>query len=295
MAAARSLARHGRSGRLGTRGGAGGRSPESTASTALREAGAAEATAEAGMTEVTAECQRIDDDDELLHRGEQRWQEVGRSRAGSGGGAGPPREAGLLRQPRSCSSPTQAPPCGSGGGGDPAHPWQQWQPAAAPAAEHTCVVARSSASYSGGRRSSGESTVTAQPTQRRRAPLLSPFRLPARMNHRRVGPRHVGFSREPKTPLDLAYSGGSAILPGVSRSPLHAFSRETVTRNGSREVSRSPVRVVSKRRIRYFGRHRNWQSVLKKKDKLDYIRSTLLTNRLCHAHGLCGLNCSLQL
>lgn len=58
----------------------------STASAALREAGAAEANAEAAATEATAECRRIDGD-VLLHDGEQRWQEVGRSRAGVGGGA----------------------------------------------------------------------------------------------------------------------------------------------------------------------------------------------------------------
>jgi hypothetical protein len=58
----------------------------STASAALREAGAAEATAEAAAAEATAECRRIDDD-ELLHGGKQRWQEVGRSKAGVGGGA----------------------------------------------------------------------------------------------------------------------------------------------------------------------------------------------------------------
>jgi hypothetical protein len=59
------------------------------------------------------------------------------------------------------------------------------------------------------------------------------------MNRRRVGLRHVGFSHEPLDPFwrlrDFA---------GGSRSPLHAFFWEKVTRNGSREFSPSPVRVV---------------------------------------------------
>jgi hypothetical protein len=78
----------------------------------------------------------------------------------------------------------------------------------------------------------------------RQAPLLSPFRLPARTNCRRVGPHCVSRSRYPGSLWIQRKRGTTRFCRRPSSPPLRHMFRQKSTASGWRGFSRTPVWVV---------------------------------------------------